>query len=139
MKRLDKETDHLKIIYVSVYSKSAAKRLGYLKLSDNIVRYVEKPFSISELLKTVKKAFEAESSESTSLPKKKLYQRIKGQLDPQGILDLREEFPAQSINSIKEAITELDSENEVIISSSRPTLLYSPTYKIEILKQVVQF
>lgn len=140
VKRLDKEIENIKIIYLSVYSKSAAKRLGYLGLSEKIVGYVEKPFSISELLEIVENALQEDKTKlQSSLSIEKLFQRIKGQLDKRGIADLKEEFPAQSTSSIQEVLSKLDSENEVIVSSSKPTLVYSSAFKMKILKQVVQF
>lgn len=45
-----------KILYVSVYSKAAAKQLGFLDLSESIVGYIEKPFSTSHLLSVIEEA-----------------------------------------------------------------------------------
>ncbi|NIQ07230.1 MAG: response regulator [Candidatus Korarchaeota archaeon] len=56
VKKVDKRSAS-KILYLSVFAHSAAEDLGYIELSENVLGYIEKPFSIPNLLKKVKTAF----------------------------------------------------------------------------------
>lgn len=54
------EWENVKILYLSAFQKSEAERRGLLKISDKILGYIGKPFSISTLLDKVEKAFKGE-------------------------------------------------------------------------------
>lgn len=53
VKRLER-FENVKVLYLTSFPHSEAKRLGFLELSEKILGYVEKPFSLSVLLKKVK-------------------------------------------------------------------------------------
>lgn len=57
VKKVD-DMQAINILYLSAFKESEADQLGLLKLSEKVKGYVEKPFSISTLLKKVKKALE---------------------------------------------------------------------------------
>ncbi|NIQ06166.1 MAG: response regulator [Candidatus Korarchaeota archaeon] len=58
-----KKVDQLgtvKVLYLSVVQEAEAERRGLLDLSDTILGYIEKPFSLATLLSKVKNALERE-------------------------------------------------------------------------------
>lgn len=52
---------NVKVLYLSVVQEAEAERRGLLDLSDTILGYIEKPFSLATLLSKVKNALEKES------------------------------------------------------------------------------